>query len=179
METHNNRLALIISLTISVLIHGCESGGGTIDPKSIDKILENWQFVSIEVNGKPLVRVKNGFEPSQWNLGGYWIPWFWYEYNSDGSYEFRSDLASTPLGYDENYQPKYGYWEWAEEKKLLIHNKGMPYEKSYHVITLNDTSFVREYDRIVKYSPDTTLWKVGEVLTYREILEKRKGPCCD
>jgi len=68
----------------------------------------------------------------------------------------------------------YGYWELIEEQNLLIHNKGLPYEKSYRIIELNDTLFIREYDRIVYSSIDTVKWPIGEMTVYREVLEKRK-----
>ena len=136
----------------------------------------NWRFIEIEVNGQSIPGVSIEFDPA--NGGGY-IGWFWFSYNADLSYEFRvtpNALNSRFFNYGEgvNFQPAFGFWELIEEQNLLIHNKGFPYEKSYRIIELNDTLFIREYERMVNSSPDTVKWPIGEIAVYREVLEKRK-----
>jgi len=97
------------------------------------------------------------------------------------TYEFRADYARLSYGYDENFQPEYGFWQIIEgqNQNLLIHNKGLPYEKTYRIIELTDTSFIREYERVIYESRDTTIWPIGATALTLEIFEKRKGPCCD
>ena len=141
-------------------------------------IMKEWQFTHLVINDDTVWHVGHGFEPYTQIIGNGWVPFYWFEYNADKTYEFRSDLRRVTLGDDLNFQPDYGYWNIDEGQKVLIHNKGLSYEKTYKIIDLQDTLFIREYDRVIQQSNDTTIWPIGETVTYREILEKRKGPCC-
>jgi len=162
---------------IFAIISSCNSDLEDLTPKSKrELILNQWQFVKLEINDIRVYRVATGFEPP--GVNSYWIPWFWFEYNKDGTYEFRTDAFPIELGFKENYQPEYGYWEIDEINSILIHNAGQPYEISYNISQLNDTLFVREYERLIYQSNDPEKWPVGSTSTYRETLEKRKGPCC-
>ena len=59
------------------------------------------------------------------------------------------------MGYEENYQPNYGYWDLESNGNTmtLIHNKLMIYEKRYEIITLTEDSLVRKLigPRVVYY----------------------------
>ena len=173
------KICLYIIIFIFSLFSNC-APPDRIQPNIRDLIVNNWQFVSIEVNEtETKIGVSDGFDPGQ-----YFVPWFWFSYNSDMSYEFRSDVIDgfhISYGYEYNYQPDYGYWEIVEDQQLLIHNKGMPYEKRYRIIELQDTLFIREYERIIYQLSQTSdpIWHIGDTVTYRETLRKRRGPCCN
>lgn len=183
METSNKQMLclikkLILSISVTFLSISCDYSIEE-EPKLTEMeslILNKWQYDSILVNGVIVPRVGWAFEPNI-PRGGGWVPWFWFKYNIDKSYEFRSDVVFRyHLGYKENYQPEYGYWQLDETQDLLIHNKGLATETTYRIIQLNDTLFIREYDRLVYESSNTILWPIGEMATYREFLEKRKEP---
>ena len=171
----------LIYLTMCIVIVFCSCDSNIHEPN--DKrseietlIMKNWQFGVIEINGQIIRRVLPGFDPKPSKSSSGWIPWFWFSYNKDFSYEFRSDTYRYPLGEKGNYQPEYGYWELNDEQNLLIHNKGMPYEKRYTIIEISDSIFIREHEHIIYQSFDTVLWPIGEIATYREVLEIREGP---
>ena len=66
-------------ICIVIMYMACDSPiGHPLEKKSVMEglIMNNWQFVSIEVNGQRITRVSRGFDP---NSGGGWIPWFWFE----------------------------------------------------------------------------------------------------
>jgi hypothetical protein len=166
-----------ILISTLVIIAACDSEVDYVDLTSdMEKLItkNNWVFYRIEVNGQISPRVSIEFEPA--TRGG-WIPWFWFSYNQDLSYEFRASNRSSrnySYGAGDSFQPAFGFWELIEEQNLLIHNKGMPYEKPYTIVQLNDTVFIREYERIINSSPDTVKWPIGEVAVYREFLKKRE-----
>ena len=140
-------------------------------------VQNNWQLDTLFVNNKRVFRVSTGFELASGQVTS-WAGWFWYNYNTDLSYDFRSDGFRTSLGYEENFQPEYGYWDVDEQQNLLIHNRGLNYETHYRIIELNDTLFIREYDRIIYESSDTVAWPIGSTAIYREHLKKRETACC-
>ena len=181
METFNQKFnmksSINILIGIFVISTACDSEVDDVNLTSdVEQLVvkNNWQFAYIEVNGQIIPRVSTEFDPA--STGG-WIPWFWFSYSEDLSYEFRASNRSSRFysyGSGVNFQPAFGFWELIEEQNLLIHNKGLPYEKSYRIIQLNDTLFIREYDRMVNSSHDTVKWPVGEIAVYREVLEKRE-----
>ena len=145
-------------IAVSIFCSSCDSSlEPTVEQVSKKETLisKNWKFVHIEADGVRIIRALEGFDPIPLGSGGgIWIPWYWFSYNSDQSYEIRSEVARQPYGLHKNYQPVYGYWVLDEDKDILIHNKGMPYEKTYRIVMLNDTIFVRDYEHIIYQSQD-------------------------
>ena len=176
--------SILVSLVYtSFLCLSCENDAGRQSLElSIETLLtRQWQFDALYVNGVALERVLEGFEPTRGfePYPGHFLMWYSFAYNSDHTYELRSDWERTSYGYEHNYQPEYGYWKIDEALQLLIHNPGMPYEKHYRILELTETSFIREYERVVYESSSHDLWKPGNTVTYREVFQIRTGPCCD
>ena len=179
MYTKFFRVALLM------LLFSCEQASQVL-PNVSDPWLGSWQYEYLIIQGDTLNKILDDFEPggASSNLEDvFHIRWKWFVYSADQTYEFRDNVGMwfSIGGYsknDLNYQPFFGTWRYDEFNKILTHNPGEPYKKSYRTINLTTNQWIREYERtITRIDPSfSDKWgkEVGDTVTYREILIRRE-----
>ena len=139
---------ILISLGF-LLITSCDEG---LDPEKENQpnepeflLLKDWQYLYILMDGDTIYNFIREGEPSLFIERSTNLQIRVLEYGDDHSYELntlnRGLLNQYAMGFEENYQPNYGFWDL--ESDILTHNKTMQYETQYELLELSETTMRR------------------------------------
>lgn len=142
-----------------------------------DLLIGDWVYQSLIIAGDTLNFPEHNFEPE--NLSGagdlFHIRWRWFRYFADGTYAFQKDVgAELGIGMGMNYQPIFGSWEINDLGNTLIHNRLEPFTTPYELISIDESTLIREYERVIQITSDPIQWPLGETVVYREIFMRRE-----
>lgn len=147
MDSYKN----ILGVALLVFILGCDRGleiKEDLPSPLIDHLTKEWQFRYLIVESDTFEHIYPMIEPNgdperDTGIGLYGI-----DYTLDRSYQLILDptlgsVGPLQLGFEENYQPHFGFWEISDDGTTLTHNQLMPYETQYELIELSEEMMVR------------------------------------
>jgi len=185
MEYFKQKAKVKITLLFCLLLLACEQEPPIPEHHPMGEMPSgDWQYDALVIRGDTFNIVNWSFEPDNpgWEL--YNVKFRWFNYSSNGTYEFHWDnkipfnlSPDLVIGDGLNYQPYFGYWILSPNIDTLIHNEGFQYETQYKIIELTEERFIREYQRIIQRIDDLHSEKwgvmVGDTVVYREIFVPR------
>lgn len=168
-----------ILLLLAVLIAACDETPiqEISDQLSIlntyeQKMLGEWQYKTINVNGNPYDNATAQNTPKKYADPGFGererLNRRWIYFAADGTYQLRWNRSNFELGSegDPNWQPSFGYWQITDTGDTLIQNKGLPYETRYKLF-IGDNNMSRSTSRYMSESFDGA-WLVGDHVNFNE-----------
>jgi hypothetical protein len=158
MENYKRNKNYLLLLTIYLFLGLFSCDEKLVIPiEAIDEnerlLTREWQYSYILMDGDTIRYLASNGEPT---IGvEFYTPigLRYLLYKDDHSYELRSVGPSfLSLGYEESYQPNYGFWDLDESgnPSVLIHNQTIAYEVRYELLQLDENTMIRKQvgDRI-------------------------------
>lgn len=157
MENYKRNKNYFLLLTLCSLFGLFSCDEKLVIPEAIDEneqlLIREWQYSYILMDGDTIRYLATNGEPTIGIEAWSPIALRYLIYKDDHSYELRSLGPSfLSLGYEESYQPNYGFWDIDESGSpaVLIHNQTIVYEVRYELLQLDETNMIRKQigDRI-------------------------------
>ena len=159
----NTKSILAGILILSCFITGCdkETPKPSATNSSAREILlqQEWQYAYVIMGDSIMDSMTPSGEPRVGRGTYEAIELRFMRYSEDHTYELTWDISEyfniqMEMGFNENYQPNYGYWELSDSEDILIHNKLQRYEKRYMIqeLTVDTLKLKLIGDRICYYA---------------------------
>ena len=124
---------------------GCDRETGTIKPVPEgpeQQLMRSWTYESVAHNDIVVEEVWVDFEPTPEFRISYPLNKRHVRYTPQKTYQIFWSGEEYSFGSGPNYQPGVGFWSMKNDS--LIHNSAQFYQKSYKIIELSETRFVRQ-----------------------------------
>jgi len=160
------------------LVMACD-GDTAFDPLldgSDHPLIKTWTYESVVYQQDTVTLADFDFEPNILTadlLPGLLLSRRHVEYAPDQSYQLSWDLTGDYILSDSvHFQPDLGFWIIRGDS--LIHNPEQYYEFGYKIVELLETRFVRQSNRVMKTTVDSTRWLPGDAILFTEIFVPRE-----